>query len=95
MANLFDEANAVTIIPEEIVVGDFVQFKLTEYSSDKEKDQLIHDLDELFYAGDNVHVLYSGFEYGRQDHSEDCNMHEFRVFKNDGKLISFQASFVD
>ncbi len=34
MANLFDEANAVTIIPEEIVVGDFVQFKLTEYSDD-------------------------------------------------------------
>ena len=34
MANLFDEANAVTIIPEEIIVGDFSQFKLTAYSID-------------------------------------------------------------
>lgn len=34
MANLFDAANAPTSIPDSIVVGDFSQFKLTQYSSD-------------------------------------------------------------
>ena len=34
MANLFDADNAPTKIPIELVLGDFVQFKLTTYSSD-------------------------------------------------------------
>ena len=34
MANLFDAANAPTSIPDSIVVGDFSQFKLTQYSAD-------------------------------------------------------------
>ena len=34
MANLFDAENAPTEVPDKIVVGDFVQFKLTKYSSD-------------------------------------------------------------
>ena len=34
MANLFDSTNAPTLVPEEIIVGDFIQFKLTEYSDD-------------------------------------------------------------
>jgi len=34
MANLFDADNAPTEVPRAIVIGDFVQFKLTEYSSD-------------------------------------------------------------
>ena len=34
MANLFDADNAPTEVPKSIVIGDFVQFKLTEYSSD-------------------------------------------------------------
>ena len=34
MANLFDATNAPTEVPDTIVVGDFVQFKLTKYSSD-------------------------------------------------------------
>ena len=34
MANLFDPANAPTGVPTNIVVGDFVQFKITEYSED-------------------------------------------------------------
>jgi hypothetical protein len=34
MANLFDADNAPTEVPRTIVIGDFVQFKLTEYSSD-------------------------------------------------------------
>lgn len=34
MANLFDADNAPTEIPTEIVVGDFVQWKSTAYSTD-------------------------------------------------------------
>lgn len=34
MANLFDSANAPEGVPEEVFIGDFIQFKLTEYSSD-------------------------------------------------------------
>ena len=34
MANLFDADNAPNEVPRSIVIGDFVQFKLTEYSSD-------------------------------------------------------------
>lgn len=34
MANLFDSANAPTGVPTEIVVGDFVQFKITQFSED-------------------------------------------------------------
>jgi len=34
VANLFDPANAPTGVPTNIVVGDFVQFKITEYSED-------------------------------------------------------------
>lgn len=34
MANLFDPANAPTGVPTSIVVGDFVQFKISEYSAD-------------------------------------------------------------
>lgn len=34
MANLFDAANAPTLVPTEFYVGDFVQFKITTLSSD-------------------------------------------------------------
>ena len=34
MANLFDSANAPDGVPEEIFVGDFVQFKITQFSAD-------------------------------------------------------------
>ena len=34
MANLFDSANAPTGVPEQLVVGDFFQFKSTQFSSD-------------------------------------------------------------
>lgn len=34
MANLFDSANAPTGVPIEIVKGDFIQFKITEFSAD-------------------------------------------------------------
>jgi len=32
--NLFDAANAPIGVPEEVFVGDFIQFKITEFSSD-------------------------------------------------------------
>ena len=34
MGNLFDSANAPTGVPTEIIVGDFVQFKITKFSED-------------------------------------------------------------
>ena len=34
MANLFDSANAPTGVPTEVFVGDFVQFKITQFSED-------------------------------------------------------------
>lgn len=34
MGNLFDSANAPTGVPTELVVGDFVQFKITQFSDD-------------------------------------------------------------
>ena len=34
MGNLFDSANAPTGVPTEIVVGDFIQFKITQFSTD-------------------------------------------------------------
>ena len=34
MANLFDSANAPVGVPEEVFIGDFIQFKITEFSSD-------------------------------------------------------------
>jgi len=34
VANLFDSANAPTGVPTEVVVGDFIQFKITQFSDD-------------------------------------------------------------
>jgi hypothetical protein len=34
VGNLFDSANAPTGVPTELVVGDFVQFKITQFSDD-------------------------------------------------------------
>ena len=34
MPNLFDAANAPVGVPEEVFVGDFIQFKITEFSGD-------------------------------------------------------------
>lgn len=34
MANLFDSTNAPVGVPQELVVGDLLQFKITEFSSD-------------------------------------------------------------
>ncbi len=34
MANLFDSANAPDGVPDEVFIGDFIQFKITEFSGD-------------------------------------------------------------
>ena len=34
MANLFDSANAPEGVPEEVFVGDFIQFKISTFSTD-------------------------------------------------------------
>lgn len=34
MANLFDSANAPVGVPTEVVIGDFIQFKITQFSED-------------------------------------------------------------
>jgi len=34
VANLFDSANAPVGVPTEVVIGDFIQFKITQFSSD-------------------------------------------------------------
>tara|TARA_Y100001938_G_scaffold134909_1_gene195924 strand:- start:261 stop:842 length:582 start_codon:yes stop_codon:yes gene_type:complete len=34
LANLFDSDNAPVGVPDEVFIGDFIQFKITEFSSD-------------------------------------------------------------
>ena len=34
MANLFDSDNAPVGVPDEVFIGDFIQFKITEFSDD-------------------------------------------------------------
>jgi len=34
VGNLFDSANAPVGVPTEVVIGDFIQFKITQFSSD-------------------------------------------------------------
>lgn len=57
MANLFDADNAPTEIPAEIVLGDFVQFKLTEYSSDY--DNSLHTMALIMRAGTGANLEFT------------------------------------
>lgn len=54
MANLFDADNAPTKIPASIVLGDFVQFKLTEYSTDY--DNSLHTMALILRSGTGGNV---------------------------------------
>jgi hypothetical protein len=54
MANLFDADNAPTKIPASIVLGDFVQFKLTEYSTDY--DNSLHTMALILRSGTGANV---------------------------------------
>ena len=57
MANLFDADNAPTEIPTEIVLGDFVQFKLTEYSSDY--DNSLHTMAFIMRSGTGANLEFT------------------------------------
>ena len=57
MANLFDADNAPTEIPAEIVLGDFVQFKVTEYSSDY--DNSLHTMAFIMRSGTGANLEFT------------------------------------
>lgn len=57
MANLFDATNAPTEVPDTIVVGDFVQFKLTKYSSDYANTS--HTMAFIARAGTGANVEFT------------------------------------
>jgi len=42
VANLFDSANAPVGVPTEVVIGDFIQFKITQFSADY--DNTLHTM---------------------------------------------------
>ena len=57
MANLFDADNAPKEIPKSIVIGDFVQFKLTEYSTDYANTA--HTMTFMARSGTGANVEFS------------------------------------
>lgn len=57
MANLFDAANAPTEVPAEIVIGDFVQWKSTEYSDDYANTA--HTLTFVARSGEGANVEFT------------------------------------
>ena len=57
MANLFDADNAPKEVPKSIVIGDFVQFKLTEYSTDYANTA--HTMTFMARSGTGANVEFS------------------------------------
>ena len=57
MANLFDADNAPKEVPRTIVIGDFVQFKLTEYSTDYPNTS--HTMTFMARSGTGANVEFS------------------------------------
>ena len=57
MANLFDVDNAPKEVPKSIVIGDLVQFKLTEYSTDY--DNTAHTMTFMARSGTGANVEFS------------------------------------
>ena len=57
MANLFDADNAPKEVPRSIVIGDFVQFKLTEYSTDYANT--LHTMTFMARSGEGANVEFS------------------------------------
>lgn len=57
MANLFDADNAPKEVPRSIVIGDFVQFKLTEYSTDYANTA--HTMTFMARSGTGANVEFS------------------------------------
>ena len=57
MANLFDADNAPKEVPKSIVIGDFVQFKLTEFSTDYANTA--HTMTFMARSGTGANVEFS------------------------------------
>jgi hypothetical protein len=57
MANLFDADNAPKEVPRSIVIGDLVQFKLTEYSTDYANTA--HTMTFMARSGEGANVEFS------------------------------------
>lgn len=57
MANLFDADNAPKEIPTSLVLGDFVQFKLTEYSTDY--DNSLHTMAFIMRSGTGANLEFT------------------------------------
>jgi len=57
MANLFDADNAPKEVPKSIVIGDLVQFKLTEYSSDYPNSS--HSMTFVARSGQGANVEFT------------------------------------
>lgn len=57
MANLFDADNAPKEIPTSLVLGDFVQFKLTEYSTDY--DNSLHTMALIMRSGTGANLEFT------------------------------------
>jgi len=57
MANLFDADNAPKEVPRAIVIGDLVQFKLTEFSSDYPNTS--HSMTFMARSGTGANVEFS------------------------------------
>ena len=57
MANLFDVDNAPKEVPRSIVIGDLVQFKLTEYSTDYANTA--HTMTFMARSGEGANVEFS------------------------------------
>lgn len=57
MANLFDADNAPKEVPRTIVIGDFVQFKLSEYSTDYANTA--HTMTLMARSGTGANVEFS------------------------------------
>lgn len=62
MANLFDSANAPTVEPEEFVVGDFVQWKRTDFVGDYPTAQYSAQYVARLHQGGNAEFTVSATE---------------------------------
>lgn len=56
MPNLFDTANAPVGVPDELFVGDFVQFKITEFSNDYDNSLFTMKLVARISTGANTEI---------------------------------------
>ena len=56
MPNLFDTANAPVGVPDELFVGDFIQFKITEFSNDYDNSLFTMKLVARISTGANTEI---------------------------------------